>query len=245
MTKYGGLGWKPQLPDARDLLHTPPPRLELPALVDMRPGCPAVYDQGQYGSCTANAACGAFEFDLLKQGLTDWQPSRMFEYYNTRILDHDVHQDGGGTIRNAHKALTRKGAWSEQLWPYIGSDLLRKPTGAAYIAARPNRIVQYMAVNQSLFSVKATLAGGLPIQIGFTVYTSFESGTVASTGIVPMPDLATESVLGSHAVLIVGYDDASQRLSYVIHGEQVGVWAGTSRYPMPTSWTPTLQATCG
>jgi len=221
------------LPDARDLLHAPS-LLELPALVDMRPGCPAVYDQGQYGSCTANAACGAFEFALLKQGLTDFIPSRMFEYYNTRILDHDVHQDGGGTIRNANKALARKGVCSEQLWPYIGSDLLRKPTGAAYIAARPNRIVQYMAVNQSLFSVKATLAGGLPIQIGFTVYTSFESGTVASTGIVPMPDLATESVLGGHAVLIVGYDDASQR--FIVRNSWGANWGMGGYFTMPYAY---------
>src|SRR5947199_4280939 len=125
MTKYGGLGWKRQLPDARDLLHTPP-LVEVPALVDLRAGCPAVYDQGPYGSCTANAACGAFEFDLLKQGQTDLMPSRMFEYYNTRVLDHDVHQDGGGTIRNANKALAQKGVCSESLWPYTDKNLLRK-----------------------------------------------------------------------------------------------------------------------
>ncbi len=234
MTKYGGLGWKPQLPDARDLLHTPPSLLELPALVDMRPGCPAVYDQGQYGSCTANAACGAFEFDLLKQGLLDFMPSRMFEYYNTRLLDHDVHQDGGGTIRNANKALAQKGVCSEQSWPYTGSHLLHKPAHADYTEALPNRITQYMAVSQSLFSVKATLAGGLPIQIGFTVYTSFESSAVTSTGIVPMPDLTRESVLGGHAVLIVGYDDTLQR--FIVRNSWGANWGMQGYFTMPYAY---------
>lgn len=207
MPKWGGTGWKPSLPDARDLLHTPS-LFEVPALIDLRSGCPAVYDQGPFGSCTAHAACGAFEFDLLKQGLADFMPSRMFEYYNTRVLDGDVHQDGGGTIRNANKALAQKGVCSEQMWPYSGSLLLHKPTKSDYKAALAYRIKQYMAVSQDLAAMKATLASGLPIQIGFTVYDSFESDAVATTGIVPMPDLASEGVLGGHAVLICGFADS-------------------------------------
>jgi len=53
-------GWKRDLPDARDLmLHLNVQNL--PAKVDLRPNCPAVYDQGQIGSCTANAIAGALE----------------------------------------------------------------------------------------------------------------------------------------------------------------------------------------
>jgi C1A family cysteine protease len=44
-----------------------------------------------------------------------------------------------------------------------------------------------------------------PVEIGFTVYDSFESDEVAKTGVMPMP-LASESVLGGHEVLMVGYD---------------------------------------
>ena len=61
-------GWKPDLPDHRDhkftTLHN---AATLPPAVDLRPGCPPVYDQGQLGSCTANAIAGAIQFDEIKQ----------------------------------------------------------------------------------------------------------------------------------------------------------------------------------
>ena len=58
--------------------------------------------------------------------------------------------------------------------------------------------------------MKAVLAAGYPFVCGFTVYESFEGDDVAKTGIVPMPGSA-EATLGGHAVMAVGYDDASQR----------------------------------
>ncbi|KAF9113766.1 hypothetical protein BGX30_006826, partial [Mortierella sp. GBA39] len=58
-------GWRPDLPDRRDhFFSAPGPGLQsLPSSVDLRPGCPPVYDQGEIGSCTANAIAAAFAFD--------------------------------------------------------------------------------------------------------------------------------------------------------------------------------------
>ena len=199
-------GWKKQAVDKRDLRMT---ILEavVPATADLRASCPPIYDQGQYGSCTANAACAAFQFDQDKQGLADFEPSRMFEYYNTRVLDGDVDQDGGGTIRNANKALAQNGVCSEAVWPYTDADLLTKPSAAAYADAAPEKISNYASVSQDLSSIQAAIYSGFPVQIGFTVYESFESDEAASTGIIPMPDTTNEQVLGGHAILLVGYAD--------------------------------------
>jgi C1A family cysteine protease len=57
--------------------------------------------------------------------------------------------------------------------------------------------------------MKNVLAGNLPFVIGFTVYASFESSSVAATGIVPMPR-PREQILGGHAVLVCGYEDSKQ-----------------------------------
>ena len=57
-------GWKPDLPDYRDKLYAAiaaPPK-KLPPKVDLRAGCSRVEDQGQLGSCTANALVGNLEF---------------------------------------------------------------------------------------------------------------------------------------------------------------------------------------
>src|SRR4051812_32264125 len=86
-------GWVPDLPDHRDRLYQAPlARLgPLPRLVDLREACPPVYDQGQLGSCTANAIGAAIEFNLMKQESADvFPPSRLFIYYNERLIEGTV-----------------------------------------------------------------------------------------------------------------------------------------------------------
>ena len=54
------------------------------------------------------------------------------------------------------------------------------------------------------------VAVGYPFVFGFTVYVSFESAAVAETGVLNLPK-PKEKVLGGHAVLAVGYNDAAKR----------------------------------
>lgn len=62
-------GWIQDAPDSRDFLFTAiRPVLALPQKVDLRQSCPPVEDQGELGSCTANALVGALEFLELKDG---------------------------------------------------------------------------------------------------------------------------------------------------------------------------------
>lgn len=203
--------WRPSLPDIRDHLYSRAVPVEsLPAKADLRPGCPAVYDQGQLGSCTANAAAGAFEFDLKRQGLTDFEPSRLFIYYNERVIDGDVKTDAGSQLRTAAKTLNKDGVCAEAAWPYIVSKFAKKPGASCYTKAKKNVSTSYQALdNTNLTQLKTCLASGSPFILGFTVYASFESDAVAQTGNVPMP-APHESVLGGHAVMCVGYDDSKQ-----------------------------------
>ena len=68
-------------------------------------------------------------------------------------------------------------------------------------------------VAQRLDDIKTCLADPAhrnPIAFGVLLFDSFESDGVLSTGVVPMPDLNAESMLGGHAIVIVGYDDTRQ-----------------------------------
>jgi C1A family cysteine protease len=105
-------GWTPDLPDARDFLFTAPESVlsALPTQVDLRSKCPPVYDQGQLGSCTANAIGAAFEFMQNKQSLTDFVPSRLFVYYNEREVEGTVSQDSGAMIRDGIKSVNQLGS---------------------------------------------------------------------------------------------------------------------------------------
>jgi C1A family cysteine protease len=207
----GHYGWIPDLPDARDHVYQLPKKVgPLPPSVDLRPGCPAVYDQGDLGSCTANAIGAALEFDQIKQKLAYSVPSRLFIYYNERALEGTIDSDSGAQIRDGIKSVASQGACPETMWPYVEASFATRPAAQCYKFANLHPAVSYARVAQDAGQMKAVLAGGFPIVLGITVYESFESDDVAKTGIVPMP-AASEATLGGHAVMAVGYDDASQR----------------------------------
>lgn len=242
-------GWLPDLPDARDHLFAAPMATigALPPAVDLRPQCPAtVYDQGRIGSCTANAIAGAFEFDLLKQGITDFTPSRLFIYYNERSVEGTVHSDSGAMIRDGIKSVAKVGVCPESSWPYddtppavdggtwpAGARAGKRPSKKCYTAAQGNEALAYQRVVRSLAQFKGCLASGFPFVFGFTVYDSFESAAVAQTGVAPMP-ASGESVLGGHAVLAVGYDDATQR--FVVRNSWGAGWGMAGYFTMPYAY---------
>ena len=89
-------GWLPDLPDTRDYLYTAvKPRVRVSKSVDLRSKCSAVEDQGRLGSCTAQALSGNLEFldNLPDAAYTD--VSRLFIYYNERVILKTVDYDSG------------------------------------------------------------------------------------------------------------------------------------------------------
>ena len=75
---------------------------------------PGLDDQGQIGSCTANAIAAAIEFDQRKQQLPQpFTPSRLFIYYNERLMEGSVASDSGAQIRDGIKSVAFEGACAE------------------------------------------------------------------------------------------------------------------------------------
>lgn len=204
-------GWRRDLPDQRDLLFKPKiKKSKIPDKVDLTKLMPPIYDQGQLGSCTANAIAGAIEFELIQQK-QDFMPSRLFIYYNERVIEGTVNSDSGAEIRDGIKSVHNQGVCTETLWTYSdnGVAFKKKPNEACYKTAHQDIVSSYMSVDQNLASMKSCLAEGYPFVFGFTVYESFESTTVAKSGVVPMPK-SKEQTVGGHAVVCVGFDDAKQ-----------------------------------
>jgi len=204
-------GWIPDLPDHRDHLFfvRRPARVSWPKSTDLRAMCSNVEDQGQLGSCTANALAGALEFLERKDGVSFSDLSRLFIYYDERLVENTVNTDSGAMLRDGIKTLAKSGVCTESLWPYVISRFKTKPTPACYKEAAKHTITTYSRLN-TLDDMRLCLAAGYPFVFGFTVYESFESQEVARTGILPMPKPG-ESTLGGHAVMAVGYDEAKKR----------------------------------
>jgi C1A family cysteine protease len=209
---HGGYGWIRDLPDARDYLYAAPlvryPQ-GLPPSVDLRSECPPVYDQGQLGSCTANGIAGVVEFDQRKQGVRAFTPSRLFIYYNERVMEGTVNQDSGAQVRDGLKSVATLGAPPETDWPYDPKQFAVRPPAIAYTDAKQDLASSYSRVVQNLAQMQGCLAEGFPFVFGFTVYESFESQSVTDTGIVPMP-ASSEATIGGHCVVAVGYEAAKR-----------------------------------
>jgi C1A family cysteine protease len=233
-------GWKRDLGDHRDFkFATALAPSALPKTVDLRPECPKnVYDQGQLGSCTANAIAGALEYDQIKQKLPEFTPSRLFIYYNERNMEGTISQDSGAQIRDGVKSVNSLGAPPETLWPYDVTKFIEKPPVNVYKVASQHRSIMYQSVPQTINSLLSCLAAGNTITFGFSVYESFESDAVAADGIVPMPT-TSEQLLGGHAVLAVGYNSSTGNVNgipsrhFIVRNSWGSGWGAKGYFYMP------------
>lgn len=91
----------------------------------------------------------------------------------------------------------------------------------------------YQSLDQNLADMKGCLAEGYPFVFGFTVYPSFESPDVASSGMMPMPG-GDEKAIGGHAVLAVGYDDTKNM--FIVRNSWGTDWGLGGYFYMPYAY---------
>lgn len=221
--------WIPELPDFRDLeFKIEAPKI-LPPVVDLRNEYGLIYDQGSLGSCTANAIAMAFDFERAKQGSGPLLPSRLFIYYNERVMEGTVGYDSGAMIRDGIKSLAKQGVCAEKDWPYNPTRYTKKPSVKCFTEAKSYILKQYLSLT-GVHDLKQCLADGFGFVFGFTVYESFESDEVARTGIVTIPQ-RREKILGGHAVYCVGYDDAKE--SFIVRNSWGEGWGDAGHFYLP------------
>jgi C1A family cysteine protease len=220
------LGWRPDLPDIRDyqtesdtiqkilskseaLKATPK---QQPNSIDLRSWCSPIEDQGDLGSCTANAGVGLIEYFERRAFGKYLDASRLFLYKATRTLAGDK-GDTGAQLRDTMKALVLFGVPPEQYYPYDINQFDQEPSAFCYAFAQRYKAVQYYRLDppgtplfKRLNIIKTNLAANLPSMFGFTVYSSIYDAT-NKPGEIPYP-VPGDKVVGGHAVVAIGYDDS-------------------------------------
>lgn len=223
-------GWLPDAPDNRDFLYQPV-KVNIPVSVDLRSQMPPVYDQGNLGSCTANAVAAALDFQRIRQAEKFMHPSRLFIYYNERKDQKTIKEDSGASIRESIKAVNHYGACPETEWKYDIAKYTDKPTKPCYTNALKYADLTYEKVPQNIQVMQSCLASGNAIVVGIQVYESFESDAVTKSGTVPMP-APDEQLMGGHAVLVVGYEDRN----WIVRNSWGEGWGDRGYFNLPIEY---------
>lgn len=225
------LGWRPSLPrHGRAMFASPLAMTALPDAVDLRDRCPPVFDQGQLGSCTAQALCAAVQFDRMRQNMTDAERplSRLHLYWMERAIEGSTAWDAGAQGYDGITALRETGVCFEDLWPYDISRFAVNPPPACFQDG--HRIGEALQLTQDIYQLRGCLAAGFPFNFGFTAYEELDSDAVAKSGDLPMPQ-ATSQILAGHEVQAVGYDYPSRR--FLVRNSWGDRWGMDGYFWMP------------
>ena len=231
----GGKGWRRQKLDWRDKHYNPPIASSAAATAgnyDLSPLFPPCYDQFETNSCTGNATCGAYHYLAISQGIHDLTPSRLFTYYNARLDENDVENDNGAEIRDAVKSLAKDGTIDESLWPFTPGNLKLQPPVRLYREAKNHLALSYSAIPDNLCEadkrahILSCLKHKIPVVCGISCFSAFDSGEVADTGLVPMPNENEKSSDG-HAIVLVGWNAEKELYKF---RNSWGTWWGKRGY---------------
>ncbi len=232
-----GMGWLADYPDFRDYhsetdkfqsaaaeahagktikallnkIGTEKPKLTRPGSADLRQWFSPIENQLDLGSCTANAGAGVVEYFERRAFNRYLDASRLFLYKTTRNFMHQT-GDTGAYLRTTMGALALFGVPPEEYWPYNIGSFDQEPPAFCYSFASNYKAIQYFrldppgsATEDALKSIKKQLAAGIPSMFGFTVYNSISQAN--NSGRIPFP-ADGDGVIGGHAIVAVGFDDA-------------------------------------
>lgn len=197
--------------DPRDYIARLDPISTLPS-VDLKPLVNEVENQYNFSSCTANAGTSALELMLNLKGYS-LDLSRMFLYYYEKELS-GLPGDQGAFPRSIGDALTKYGTCYESTWDYTQAHLLAVPNDTAVAEAENFKILSYAQITGDVLpQIKTSLAQNIPVLLTMYVHPEFFKLTGPwQTHNWNYTTSQSNPLQGLHEVLVIGYDDASNRL---------------------------------
>lgn len=196
--------------------------------IDLRTKFPPVYDQGKIGSCTANALCSIFEYDT-----DSFKGSRLFLYYNERLLINETDKDNGGYLSDGILTLKNYGICEEKYWPYIIENIFNKPSEEAYEKAKINYVIEAISISNELEIIKYWLNKNEPIALGIAIYSNFVNFSSSKNGKIGLPT-NDDKFIGGHAVILCGYNDNTQQ--FLLRNSWGSYWGENGYFYLPYSY---------
>lgn len=214
------------------------PATATPPSVDLKPLIDSVENQYMYGSCTANAGTSALELMFNLQGYK-LDLSRMFLYYYSKELS-GLPGDFGAYPRSIGEALLKYGTCYESTWDYREEHLLAVPSDTAIAEAEHFKILSYAQITGDVLpQIKASVAQNIPVLLTMEVHPEFSnlSGSWKTHNWNYVTSQSNQ-LQGLHEVLVIGYDDASQRL--LIENSWGPAWGDGGFFGLPYNAVATI-----
>jgi C1A family cysteine protease len=185
-----------------------------------------VYDQGSIGSCTANAIAQQIQIKTKNK----LSISRLYQYFNSRLLERTVQEDSGANLLDCYKVLKTYNYVDESIYPYDITKFAQFPDYTIYNLAYNNKpIDKYEVVPQDLYHIQYTLAVyKQPIVIGAQIFSSFQN--LDENFVCPTPDPDKDQLLGGHALLVAGYDNSDN--TFLIVNSWSDKWGNKGTFKM-------------
>jgi C1A family cysteine protease len=234
-----GFGWKKDPLDPRDVVfgvtHQPH---ALAASRSLREQMPPVYDQGELGSCTANAIAACMQFADSMQYENVGPLSRLFIYYHERLMEGTVNDDSGAFIRDGLKVVAKVGVPPETEWPYEPSKFAEPPPPPVEHDAGQHRAIRYARVRPGVGApLRSAIASGHPVVFGFSVPAAFETLN-AEDPVLHLPRQG-EAFIGGHAVVATGWDFTRTRFDVnviEVRNSWSESWGDAGYFYMDAQW---------
>jgi hypothetical protein len=171
------------------------------------PNEPAVFDQGDLGSCVLNATVGAAEIVLAVEGLPQTMLSRLFLYYLCRLSMGTLSQDSGTYVALAVDRVGTIGVCAESIWPYADSNMYNSPTPDIYPEASDNKFTAWFNIDAvagpgtaRLDQIEAAIRSNHPVIYGSPVSSAIQNYQAGQ--ILTIPD--ANNIIGGHSTCFTG-----------------------------------------
>jgi C1A family cysteine protease len=215
-----------QLQAAPQIIKTP----SVYTMVGSTPYKVAILNQGNLGSCVANA------FSSSVQYLVGVLPSRLYLYFNGRLgTGYSNKDDSGLDLSDALAIFTSYALPPETLWNYVPNNFSRLPPNSTYTCPPiSSKKIKYTAILQTDANIMNSIYLRQPVIFGIFVFTSFLTQNVAKTGIIPLPNIQREAYQGGHCIFVIGWTKYKNVDYYIMQNSWGPGWGNTGS----TTFTP-------